>query len=83
MNFAIYLVGYLLISIGVLYGLSRFEVVPDWAVVATGFVLAGLGLIGALSRSKGGDVADATTDKVRETPPGGTPPPAPPGTPTY
>jgi small-conductance mechanosensitive channel len=75
-NFSLYLVGYLLISVGILYALSQFAFIPEWGVIAAGFVLAGLGLIWALSRAKASDVADARTENLRgETP---NPPPAPP-----
>ncbi|HYE57583.1 MAG TPA: hypothetical protein VD948_03715 [Rhodothermales bacterium] len=81
MNFALYLVGYLLISVGILYGISQFDFLPNWVVIAAGFVLAGLGLIWALSRAKRSDVADARTDYMRgETP---TTPPPPGTTRTY
>lgn len=73
MNFAIYLVGYLLVSVGILFGLSQVDLIPEWVVIAAGFVLAGLGLIYAFTRSKGSDVADARTEQMRgQTPTGPT-----------
>lgn len=64
-NFLIYLIGYLAIGGGVVYGLYAAGVPQTWIIVAV-LILLGVGIIGALSRSKRGDVADAKTDQIRK-----------------
>ncbi len=50
MNAAIALIGYFLLSIGVLVTLARMDGVPLWGTMAAGFVLAGLGVLFVLRR---------------------------------
>jgi len=70
MNFALYLIGYLLVGVGVVYGVSQIPGLPQWVTIAVALVLAGIGIIASLSRAKGGDVADAQSDRLRQNPPG-------------
>ncbi len=57
-NFIIYLIGYIVAIIGVAYGLSAAGLAQEWIIAAV-LVLAGLGIVYALSRSQ----RDTATDK--------------------
>lgn len=74
-NFAVYLVGYILMIVGVAYGMHAAGLAQQWIVAAV-LILAGLGVTAALSRSKRGDVADARADRDRSTAARGGAPPA-------
>ncbi len=50
MNAAFSLIGFLLLTVGILVTLTRLDGVPAWATMAAGFVLAGLGVLFALRR---------------------------------
>ena len=63
-NFVIYLLGFIVVIAGVIYGMNAAGVAQQW-IVTVALVLAGIGIIGALSRSKRGDVADATAEQRR------------------
>ena len=56
MNAAFSLIGFLLLSVGILVTLTRLDGVPAWATMAAGFVLAGLGVLFALRRFNLGDI---------------------------
>jgi hypothetical protein len=62
-NFIIYLIGYVIAIIGVAYGLSAAGLGQEW-IIAVVLIMAGLGIVYALSRSQR-DVA--TTDKGTST----------------
>lgn len=65
-NFAIYLLGYILMIVGVAYGMHAAGLGQQWIIAAV-LILAGLGVTAALSRAKRGDVADARADRDRST----------------
>lgn len=50
-NFVIYLIGYIIVIIGVAYGMSAAGLGSQWIVPAV-LVLVGLGIVWALSRSQ-------------------------------
>ena len=62
-NFIVYLIGYVIAIIGVAYGLSAAGLGQEW-IIAVVLIMAGLGIVYALSRSQR-DVA--TKDKGTST----------------
>lgn len=62
-NFVVYLIGYTIAIIGVAYGLSAAGLGQEW-IIALVLILAGLGVVYALSRSQ----KDTTTRSASETP---------------
>lgn len=59
-SFPIFLVGYLILIAGVGYGMHAAGLGPQWIITAV-LILAGVGVIGSLSRArKGSSDADAT-----------------------
>lgn len=78
-NFVIYLIGYIVMIVGVAYALNAAGLGQEWIIAAV-LILSGLGITAALSRAKRGDVADARVDQSRtetmnpnpNTPPAGT-----------
>lgn len=58
-NFIIYLIGYIIAIIGVAYGLSAAGLGQEW-IIAVVLIMAGLGIVYALSRSQR-DVATKDT----------------------
>ena len=63
-NFVIYLLGYILMIVGVAYGMHAAGLGQQW-IIAVVLVLAGLGITAALTRAKRSDVADAHVDRER------------------
>lgn len=58
-NFIVYLIGYIIAIIGVAYGLSAAGVGREW-MIAVVLIMAGLGIVYALSRSQR-DVATSSS----------------------
>lgn len=56
-NFIVYLIGYIIAIIGVAYGLSAAGLGQEW-IIAIVLVMAGLGIVYALSRSQRDQVTD-------------------------
>lgn len=56
-SFPIFLIGYLVLIAGVAFGLSAAGVASTWIITAV-LILAGIGIIGSMSRAKRGE-ADA------------------------
>ncbi len=50
-NFIVYLIGYIIAIIGVAYGLSAAGIGQEW-IIAIVLIMAGLGIVYALSRSQ-------------------------------
>lgn len=50
-NFIVYLIGYIIAIIGVAYGLSAAGLSQEW-IIAIVLIMAGLGIVYALSRSQ-------------------------------
>lgn len=62
-NFAIYMVGYLVVTAGIVYALHALGLGQQW-IIATSLIMVGVGIVAALTRSKKGDVADAKVDNM-------------------
>lgn len=56
-NFIVYLIGYIIAIIGVAYGLSAAGLGQQW-IIAVVLIMAGLGIVYALSRSQRDEGAD-------------------------
>lgn len=69
-NFIVYLLGYILMVVGVAYAMNAAGLGQEWIIAAV-LILAGLGVTAALSRAKRGDVADARVDRDRSAAAGG------------
>lgn len=68
-NFIVYLIGYIVTIIGVAYGLSAAGLGQQW-IIAVVLIMAGLGIVYALSRSQ------RDTQAARDSSTGQKPPPA-------
>lgn len=66
-NFIIYLIGYIVAIIGVAYGLSAAGLAQEW-IIAVVLIMAGLGIVYALSRSQR-DTASASETTTQRTSP--------------
>lgn len=60
-NFVVYLIGYIIAIVGVAYGMSAAGLGSQW-IIAVVLVMAGLGIVYALSRSQ----QDKETEKSVE-----------------
>lgn len=73
-NFVIYLIGYIIVVIGVAYGMSAAGLGSQW-IIPVVLVLIGLGIVYALSRSQqdravqSGSSAPQQTTQVQSPPP--------------
>lgn len=64
-NFAIYLVGYSILTAGIAYGMHAVGLGQQWIITAV-LIMIGVGVVAALSRSKSGNLADAKTQKTEQ-----------------
>ena len=60
-SFAVFLVGYLVMIAGVAYGLSAAGLGTPWIITAV-LILAGVGIIGSLSRAQRAEGPTESTD---------------------
>lgn len=70
-NFIVYLIGYIVTIIGVAYGLSAAGLGQQW-IIAVVLIMAGLGIVYALSRSQRDK---ESTQATRDTTTSSNPPP--------
>ena len=73
-NFIVYLIGYIVTIIGVAYGLSAAGLGQQW-IIAVVLIMAGLGIVYALSRSQRDR---ESTEASRKATASNNPPPPPP-----
>lgn len=65
-NFVIYLIGYIIVVIGVAYGMSAAGLGSQWIVPAV-LILIGLGIVYALSRSQRDTAAQQRSGSPQQT----------------
>ncbi|MDX1545444.1 MAG: hypothetical protein R3247_00560 [Rhodothermales bacterium] len=66
-SFGVFLVGYLVVIAGVAYGMSAAGIGTPWIITVV-LVLAGIGIIGSLSRAQRGDGAPESTEPTSAPP---------------
>ncbi len=62
-NFALYLIGYIVVAAGVVYAMNAIGLGQEW-IIAAALIMLGIGIVAALTRSKKGNVADAKAERM-------------------